>query len=102
VAGQLGEVEGDKCLAEDDERPGPEDSWTANAEGDCLIGERAGRDRDVAERDGEVRQESQGSTQLGPAENPVLIMGNHMGAADPGVMISFFPERDIVPLSWVA
>src|SRR5687767_3675819 len=34
-----------------------------------------------------------------PAENPVLIMGNHIGAADPGVMISFFPERDIVPLA---
>jgi 1-acyl-sn-glycerol-3-phosphate acyltransferase len=34
-----------------------------------------------------------------PAENPVVMMGNHMHAIDPGVMISFFPDRDIVPLA---
>lgn len=34
-----------------------------------------------------------------PAENPVLMMGNHIAALDPGIMISFFPGRDIVPLA---
>ena len=34
-----------------------------------------------------------------PAENPVLLMGNHIAALDPGIMISFFPDRDIVPLA---
>lgn len=34
-----------------------------------------------------------------PAENPVVIMGNHIGAADPGVMISLYPGRDIVPIA---
>ncbi len=34
-----------------------------------------------------------------PAENPTLIMGNHIAALDPGIMISFFPDRDIVPLA---
>lgn len=36
-----------------------------------------------------------------PAENPVIIIGNHIGALDPGVMISFYPGRDIVPLAKV-
>jgi len=34
-----------------------------------------------------------------PAENPVIIIGNHIAALDPGAMISFHPGRDIVPLA---
>lgn len=34
-----------------------------------------------------------------PAEGPVVLIGNHVAAADPGIAISFFPERDIVPLA---
>lgn len=34
-----------------------------------------------------------------PADGPVLMMGNHIGVADPGVMISFYPDRDIVPMA---
>jgi 1-acyl-sn-glycerol-3-phosphate acyltransferase len=34
-----------------------------------------------------------------PADGPVVMMGNHMSAIDPGVMISFYPDRDIVPLA---
>ncbi len=34
-----------------------------------------------------------------PSENPVLMMGNHIAALDPGIIISFFPDRDIVPLA---
>jgi 1-acyl-sn-glycerol-3-phosphate acyltransferase len=34
-----------------------------------------------------------------PADGPVVMMGNHMGVLDPVVMISFYPDRDIVPLA---
>lgn len=34
-----------------------------------------------------------------PADGPVLMVGNHMAALDPVVMISFFPGRDIVPMA---
>jgi 1-acyl-sn-glycerol-3-phosphate acyltransferase len=34
-----------------------------------------------------------------PADGPVLMMGNHINVIDPVVMISFFPDRDIVPLA---
>ena len=61
VAGQLGEVQGDEGLAEDDERPRPEDRRPADAEGDGLVRERARRDRDVAERQGEVRRRTRGT-----------------------------------------
>lgn len=34
-----------------------------------------------------------------PADQPVVMMGNHINMLDPVVMISFFPDRDIVPLA---
>ncbi|HEC24011.1 MAG TPA: 1-acyl-sn-glycerol-3-phosphate acyltransferase [Chloroflexi bacterium] len=34
-----------------------------------------------------------------PADGPVVMMGNHISALDPGIMISFYPDRDIVPLA---
>jgi 1-acyl-sn-glycerol-3-phosphate acyltransferase len=34
-----------------------------------------------------------------PAGGPVIIMGNHMASLDPLVMISFYPDRDIVPMA---
>jgi 1-acyl-sn-glycerol-3-phosphate acyltransferase len=34
-----------------------------------------------------------------PAEGSVILIGNHIAAADPGVAISFYPERDIIPLA---
>ena len=34
-----------------------------------------------------------------PADGPVVMMGNHMSNLDPVVMISFYPDRDIVPLA---
>jgi 1-acyl-sn-glycerol-3-phosphate acyltransferase len=34
-----------------------------------------------------------------PAAGPVIMMGNHISAMDPLVMISFYPDRDIVPLA---
>lgn len=34
-----------------------------------------------------------------PAEGPVVMMGNHINVLDPVVMISFYPDRDIVPLA---
>lgn len=34
-----------------------------------------------------------------PADGPVLMMGNHINTLDPVVMISFYPDRDIVPLA---
>ncbi len=36
-----------------------------------------------------------------PATGPVIMMGNHISAMDPVVMISFYPDRDIVPLAKV-
>lgn len=34
-----------------------------------------------------------------PANGPVLMMGNHISFLDPVIMISFYPDRDIVPLA---
>ncbi len=34
-----------------------------------------------------------------PVDGPVLMMGNHIHALDPLIMISFFPWRDIVPMA---
>lgn len=34
-----------------------------------------------------------------PADGPVVMIGNHMGVLDPVVMISFYPDRDIVPMA---
>jgi 1-acyl-sn-glycerol-3-phosphate acyltransferase len=34
-----------------------------------------------------------------PATGPVIMMGNHISSMDPLVMISFYPDRDIVPLA---
>ena len=34
-----------------------------------------------------------------PADGPVLLMGNHISILDPVVMISFYPDRDIVPMA---
>jgi len=34
-----------------------------------------------------------------PADGPVVMMGNHINVIDPVVMISFYPDRDIVPLA---
>lgn len=34
-----------------------------------------------------------------PAQGPVVMMGNHISFLDPVVMISFYPDRDIVPLA---
>jgi 1-acyl-sn-glycerol-3-phosphate acyltransferase len=34
-----------------------------------------------------------------PADGPVVMMGNHINVLDPVVMISFYPDRDIVPLA---
>jgi 1-acyl-sn-glycerol-3-phosphate acyltransferase len=34
-----------------------------------------------------------------PADGPLLIIGNHIGVVDPLVMISFYPDRDIVPMA---
>ena len=34
-----------------------------------------------------------------PSTGPVVLMGNHINALDPVVMISFYPDRDIVPLA---
>lgn len=34
-----------------------------------------------------------------PASGPVVMMGNHINMIDPVVMISFFPDRDVVPLA---
>jgi len=36
-----------------------------------------------------------------PATGPVVMMGNHINMLDPVVMISFFPDRDIVPMAKV-
>jgi len=36
-----------------------------------------------------------------PADGPVLMMGNHVHALDPLIMISFYPDRDIVPMAKV-
>ncbi len=64
MARQLGEVQRNKRLAEDDQRPRPEDRWTADAERDRLVREHSGRDTDVAEGDREVRQEAERSPQF--------------------------------------
>ena len=61
---EFGEVEGHEGLAQDDERPGPEDRDAADTEGDGLVGERAGRHADVAERHREDRQEPETAPQL--------------------------------------
>jgi 1-acyl-sn-glycerol-3-phosphate acyltransferase len=34
-----------------------------------------------------------------PADGPVIMMGNHVSALDPAIMISFYPDRDIIPLA---
>jgi 1-acyl-sn-glycerol-3-phosphate acyltransferase len=34
-----------------------------------------------------------------PAEGPVLMMGNHINMLDPVVMVSFYPDRDVVPMA---
>ncbi len=34
-----------------------------------------------------------------PADGPVVMMGNHISFLDPVIMISFYPDRDIVPLA---
>ncbi len=34
-----------------------------------------------------------------PADGPVVMMGNHISILDPVIMISFYPDRDIVPLA---
>ena len=34
-----------------------------------------------------------------PAEGPVVMMGNHIHYLDPVIMISFYPDRDIVPIA---
>jgi 1-acyl-sn-glycerol-3-phosphate acyltransferase len=34
-----------------------------------------------------------------PADGPVVMMGNHISNLDPVIMISFYPDRDIVPLA---
>lgn len=34
-----------------------------------------------------------------PADGPVVMMGNHISFVDPVVMISFYPDRDIVPMA---
>ncbi len=36
-----------------------------------------------------------------PSDGPVVMMGNHINMLDPVIMISFFPDRDIVPLAKV-
>ena len=64
VARELGEVQRDERLAEDDERPRPEERRAADAEPERDERERPGRDADVAERDREVRQEAERPLQL--------------------------------------
>jgi 1-acyl-sn-glycerol-3-phosphate acyltransferase len=34
-----------------------------------------------------------------PADGPVVMMGNHINMFDPVIMVSFYPDRDIVPLA---
>ncbi len=34
-----------------------------------------------------------------PADGPVLMIGNHIHALDPVVMISFYPDLDIIPMA---
>lgn len=34
-----------------------------------------------------------------PADGPVVMMGNHINMLDPVIMISFYPDRDVVPLA---
>jgi 1-acyl-sn-glycerol-3-phosphate acyltransferase len=34
-----------------------------------------------------------------PADGPVIMMGNHISALDPAVIISFYPDRDIIPMA---
>lgn len=34
-----------------------------------------------------------------PASGPVVMMGNHIHYLDPVIMISFYPDRDIVPIA---
>jgi 1-acyl-sn-glycerol-3-phosphate acyltransferase len=34
-----------------------------------------------------------------PADGPVIMMGNHINMLDPVMMISFYPDRDIIPLA---
>jgi 1-acyl-sn-glycerol-3-phosphate acyltransferase len=34
-----------------------------------------------------------------PADGPLIMMGNHISNLDPVIMISFYPDRDIVPLA---
>ncbi len=34
-----------------------------------------------------------------PADGPVIMMGNHIAVVDPVFMISFYPDRDVVPLA---
>jgi 1-acyl-sn-glycerol-3-phosphate acyltransferase len=34
-----------------------------------------------------------------PADGPVVMMGNHINMLDPVIMVSFYPDRDIVPLA---
>ena len=48
-----------------DDRPRPEERRPAQADADAEVAERPGRDADEAERDREVRQEPEGSLQLG-------------------------------------
>jgi 1-acyl-sn-glycerol-3-phosphate acyltransferase len=45
-----------------------------------------------------IRLHIEGWTNI-PAESPVLLMSNHIAALDPGVLISFYPGRDIVPIA---
>ncbi|MCC6905153.1 MAG: 1-acyl-sn-glycerol-3-phosphate acyltransferase [Anaerolineae bacterium] len=34
-----------------------------------------------------------------PADGPVILVGNHISMLDPVIMISFHPDRDIVPMA---
>jgi hypothetical protein len=65
VTRQLGEVQRHERLAEDDERPCPEDGWSADTECHRLVRERPRRNADVAECDREIRQETKRPLQLG-------------------------------------
>ena len=61
VARQLGEDERHEQLADDDDRPRPEERRATEPDADAEVAERPGRNADEAERDREVRQEPQGS-----------------------------------------
>ena len=84
-------------LAEDDDRPRPEERRAADAQADAEVRERAGRDADVAERDREVRQEPEDPLQLRLDPERAQMRVVALGAPGPGPIPPRSPPPTAAP-----